>query len=83
VNLSWTPPAGNNGALLYTVLRGTLPGTETPLTTSSTNSFTDSNAISGIATGQVYYYVVVASITYAGNIASPGNISNEVTVTVP
>jgi hypothetical protein len=83
VTLNWTPPAGANGALLYTILRGSLPGTETPLTTSPTNSFVDSNAVSGIVSGQVWYYVVVASITYAGNIASPGNISNEITVTVP
>jgi hypothetical protein len=84
VTLTWTAPTGTSGYnLLYTILRGTVTGTETPLSTAVAPTFTDSNALSGIATGEVYYYVVVASITYAGNVASPGNISNEVMVTVP
>jgi hypothetical protein len=83
VNLSWSAPTGTYGTLLYTVLRGTAAGTETSLYSTPGTTFQDTTALSGIVTGEVFYYVVVASLTYAGNVASPGNISNEVSITVP
>lgn len=84
VTLSWIPPANipAGATLLYTVLRGGASQTETALATTNASPFYDT-ASSGIATGEVLFYEVVASITYAGNVASPGNAATEVSVTVP
>ncbi|MGB8649292.1 MAG: fibronectin type III domain-containing protein [Mycobacteriales bacterium] len=71
VSLSWTLPSdGYSPITFWTILRGTAPGTESPVQTLSTGtSYVDTT----VTAGTTYYYEVVAS-----NANGPGAPSNEV-----
>jgi fibronectin type 3 domain-containing protein len=75
VALSWTAPASNGGAAVssYNVLRSTISGAETTLTTGvSGTGYTDIT----VSNGSTYYYKVTAV-----NSAGPGAASNEASAT--
>lgn len=72
VTLSWTTPLDGGSAITsYSILRGTSPGSLTPLVTVSGNSYTDV-APTG---GATYYYAIVAN-----NAAGASGQSAEQTV---
>jgi kumamolisin len=63
VSLTWT---GSSGATSYEVLRSTTSGSESPLTSVTSTSYTDT----GLSNGTTYFYVVEAANTYGTSGAS-------------
>ena len=78
VNLSWTANPPEDGVANYNIYRDTTAGftpvLNTPLGTSTTNSYSDA---SGLAESTTYYYKV-AAVDAAGNI---GQVSDEASAT--
>jgi hypothetical protein len=73
IDLAWSAPSSNGGSAItgYQILRGTSPGTETPLITvaAGARSYHDQ----GTARNRRYYYVIRAV-----NALGPGAASAEV-----
>ncbi len=68
--LSWNTPDNGGAAITnYQVLRGTAAGAETPLATTTGNTWTDT----GLTFAKTYYYEVAAT-----NAAGTGAVSHEV-----